>query len=298
MSIVEQTMRSQRDAWREISDRVSKTSAREFPMEPPKRILLFGLGSSHFAARLTAYALLRDKLRRVPVVACSSIAIGNDVHPQKGDWVFAFSHRGNSEVTIKALELCERLGALTVLVCGKNQASASRPPEFARYILETVDVEKVEPHTAAVTGAICAVTTLLLGEKAVEEWDAVCSIGDPDIDTVRKRAGMGPKMILGEFEGEWLAREGALKIMEMARTPVQALSTEEFYHGPRFALAKGDVVWHVSVPRDPRNGEIKAPLTIGVFGASPLAWIPALVELQWLALGVALNRGIDPDLMI
>ena len=297
-TIIEQTLREQRDSWKEIAERVSAISSRELPHEPPKRIILFGLGSSFFAAKLAAFSLLRDKSRqRIPVVACSSTSIGIDVLPRSGDWVFALTHRGTSAVTLQALLLSERLGAFTIMVTGKDVESAPG----ARYHLTTVPLERVEPHTSAVTGAICAVTSLIMGQKAVEEWDALRSIGDPDLGLYRSRAEMGPTIILGEWEGEWLAHEGALKLMEMAKLPVRAHGSEEFFHGPHHALTAEDKIWHVSMPKDGRNTEIgamKANLhhSIGIFGATPLAWIPALVELQWLALAVALNRGINPDL--
>ena len=291
-SVVEQTLRSQREAWSRIAERVSGVSSREFPHESPKRILLFGLGSSHFAARLVAFALIRDKNRvRTPVIACSSMSIGLEVVPQKGDWAFGFSHRGGSKPTAEALALCERMGAFTILVAGEG----AKVVEAAKYVMTTVPQETVEPHTISVTGAICAVTTLLLGAKCVEEWDALRSIGDPDLELLRSRAGQGPSVLLGEFEGEWLAKEGGLKLMEMARVPVRVFGSEEYFHGPRFSEVKTDTIWHVSLPKDPRNSEIKAAHTIGIYGATPLAWMPALVELQWLGLAVAMNRGVNPD---
>ncbi|MBC7692828.1 MAG: hypothetical protein H7222_13790 [Methylotenera sp.] len=295
-SLVEQTLREQRESWREISERVSSISGRELPHESPKRILLFGLGSSLFAARLSAFALIREKSRqRIPVIACSSTRIGIDIVPQRGDWAFAFTHRGGAGPTLQAMELCEKLGAFTVMVC----AQGIEAPASARFQLPTVPLEKVEPHTSAVTGAICAVSTLLLGNKAVEEWDALRSIGTPDLELYRRRAGLGPTILIGEWEGEWLAREGALKVMEMARLPIRAFGSEEFFHGPHYTLTPEDRIWHISVPKDPRNDTIakmKPHYSIGIFGATPLAWIPALVELQWLALAVAINRGVDPDL--
>ena len=293
---VERALKSQRDSWQEISNRVAQFSSREFPHEPPKRILLFGVGSSYFAARLTAFALIKDKSRvRIPVVACSSLAIGLEVLPTRGDWAFGFTHRGGTPATLRALEHADRAGAFTLQVSG-NKAHQS---ESARFLLSTVELEEVEPHTKSLTGAICAVTSLIGGAKAVEEWDAVRSIGDPDISVFRRRAGSGPAVILGEWEGEWIAREGALKLAEMARLPVHVYGSEEFFHGPKYAWKPEDSIWHVSVPKDPRNADISAlrpSHTVGIFGASPLAWIPALVEMQWLALAVALNRGENPDL--
>jgi fructoselysine-6-P-deglycase FrlB-like protein len=292
MSIVEDTLKTQRECWGEISSRVLGNTARELPIETPKRILLFGVGSSHFAARLTAYALLRDRTRqRVPVIACDSLAVGVDVFPTRGDWAFAFSHRGKTPVTRKAIELCDREGAVSIMVTGQGVEQ----PESVRYQLTTTPLERTEAHTISVTGAICGVTSLLLGERAREEWETLRSIGDPNLDVLRGRAGNGPEVIVGEWEGEWLAREAALKIMEMARIPVRAYGTEEFFHGPRLAVTPENTVWHVAHPRDPRNLEVKRKLEIFVSATSALAWIPSLVELQWLALATALNLDRDPD---
>ncbi len=292
MTEVESALRVQRELWREIIDRVPQTAARELPIEAPKRILLFGLGSSLYAARLIAWTLLRDRSRlRVPVVACSSLSVGLDVTPQRGDWAFAITHRGSPGPTLNALEACDRVGAFTVLVSGKGVSA----PDTARLAVETSPLEKCEPHTMSMTGAICAITSMLMGPKAQEEWEALRSIGEPDLDHLRNLVGEGPAVLLGEWEAYWLAREGALKLMEMARLPVRAFGSEDFFHGPRFSVKPDDRIWHISMPKDPRNDQIKADHRIDIFGASPLAWVPALVQLQWLSLATALNLGVNPD---
>jgi fructoselysine-6-P-deglycase FrlB-like protein len=295
ISIVEETLRNQREMWREIATRVSGISHRELPPEAPKRLVLFGVGSSHYAAKLTALSLIRDKYRtRVPVVSCASNEIGIEIIPNKGDWAFAFSHRGATPWTLKALEAFNRAGAFTLMVAAQGAPES----EFARFHLPTSPLERVEPHTMAVTGAVCAVTTLISGSRAFEEWDALRSIGDPDLDLMRRKAGKGPSVLLGEWEGEWLAHEGALKFMEMARLPVRSFGSEEFFHGPRFSVKSEDPIWHVSLAKDPRNADIDAlgpAHRVEVSVASPLAWVPALVQLQWLALATALNLENNPD---
>lgn len=292
MTGCETALRKQRDAWREVCESTLAITNRDIPMEIPKRILLFGVGSSHYAAKLCSYTLIRDKYReRVPVIACNSLAIPTEFLPQKGDWAFGFSHRGKTPPTLKALEHCEAAGAFTVLVAGKGVEQ----PQCAKFLLTTVDQETVEPHTVSLTSAVCAVTTLLSGGKNAEEWEALRSIGDPDLDTYCERAGKGPKILLGEWEGEWLAREGALKLMEMARLPVRCFSTEEYFHGPRFSRKPDDGIWYIAHPKDKRAPEVQSTHQVGMFGASPLAWVPALVELQWMSLAVALNLGVDPD---
>ena len=293
MTVVEETMRAQRDYWKEISGRVSTLENRDFPHGGPKRILFFGLGSSYIAAKLCQLTLKRDQSRkRVPIIACPSTHVGVDAQPAKGDWVFAFTHRASGGPTMQALELADRLGAFTVQV----SAQGVEQHLCAQYLLPTVPLERVEPHTAAVTGAICAVTSLLLGDRCVEEWEALTSLPTPSLDLCRRRAGKGPQVLVGEWEGEWLAREGALKLMEMARLPVRAFGSEEFFHGPMFSTKADDPIWHISLPKDPRNDQIRSSHQVGVFGSSPLAWMPALLELQWMALATALNLGVDPDL--
>ncbi|MGK5084731.1 SIS domain-containing protein [Bdellovibrionota bacterium FG-1] len=294
MSCVEEALRSQASVWREIAERVNGLSNREFPSEAAKRILIFGVGSSHHAAQLIANTLVRDKSRpRMPVFACSSMAIGHDVVPTRGDWVFAISHRGKTASTLAALEACHQANAFTVLV----SARGVKQPESAHLILETCDLEQVEPHTISVTSAVCAVSTLFLGTKAREEWEAMGMIPSPNLEVLQRRLGGGPSIIVGEWEGEWLAREGALKLMEMARLPVRAYSTEEFFHGPHFSRGPEDKIWQVMHAKDRRADEVHAAYRFDIHGNTPLAWVPALVEMQWAALAVATNRGQDPDLV-
>src|SRR5205814_81951 len=99
MSVVEDSLRAQPRLWREISRKATETHT-ELPLENPRRILLFGAGSSHFAARLTALALQKgQRLPRAQVNACSSMQVlGGEVKAERGDWALAFSHRGRTKV--------------------------------------------------------------------------------------------------------------------------------------------------------------------------------------------------------
>jgi fructoselysine-6-P-deglycase FrlB-like protein len=291
-TLVEEALRSQAAIWREIADRTSEISDREFPSDPPKRILIFGVGSSHHAARLIGYTLHRDKSRpRLPVVACSSMAIGNEIVPGKGDWAIAITHRGKTAATLDALEICQRANAFPIMVAGRGV----KGPESTRLLLETCELETVEPHTVSVTSAVCAVSTLLIGAKAREEWEGLGMIPSPNLEVLQRRLGDGPSVIVGEWEGEWLAREGALKLMEMAKLPVRAFGTEEFFHGPHFSHGPDDKLWQVMHARDKRASEVKASYRFDIHGSTPLAWVPALVEMQWAALAVATNLGVDSE---
>lgn len=296
MTLVENSLRRQKSLWLEIIETSLGLAEEGTVPARPKRILLFGLGSSHYAARLCATALLRDKakeVQRIPILASSSMAFNQEIQPQKDDLVFAFSHRGKSTPTLKALNFCNQAGAHTVLVASRD---CPHPGEDSIHtFLPTTPLEPCEPHTMSVTGAVCAVTTLLMGNDAADEWKALAARPDPDLNEIKDRAQKGPSIILGEWEGEWLAREAALKLMEMARIPVRVFGSEEYFHGPRYCTHKEDKLWHLAVPKDSRTREILPQLRLNIQSSSPLGWVPALLELQWLALGVALNNKKNPD---
>ena len=292
MSFVEDALRSQAEVWQKVAEKTSQISGRDFPHENPKRILICGVGSSHHAARLIGYTVHRDKSRpRLPVVVCSSMEIGTEVIPQRTDWVFGITHRGKTVATLEALKQSKQAGAFTVMV----GAYGLERPEYVDFLMKTCESEKVEPHTVAMTSAVCAVSTFLLGSKAREEWETMVAIPSPNLEVLQRRLGKGPTIVVGEWEGEWLARECALKVMEMARIPVRAYGTEEFFHGPHLVHTEEDRVWQVSHVRDIRGQEIKPAYRFDIHGSTPLAWVPALVEMQWAALAVATNLGVNPD---
>ncbi len=299
-SIVEETLHGQKAIWPEIAVRAIEAT-RQLPRGRPRRIVLLGVGSSYFAAKLTSFPLIRalassePTLAAAEIVACNAMAVGHEVFPQPSDWVFAFTHRGGTPATLQALEAFHLAGAFTVAVTG---AGVQKPPR-TDLLLTTSPLERCEPHTVSVTGAVCAVTTLLLGDRAREEWFALSREADPVLGDLRRRAGKGPTIVVGEWEGEWLARETALKLMEMARLTARAFGTEEYFHGPKLARAAGDRFWYLGTPRDPRavdvRDKLKPEVSVQVDGKTPLGFIRALVELQWLGLAVAQNLGVQPD---
>ncbi len=300
MSLVEEALLSQRQTWRVISrEVVSGGWIHSLPHQPPRRILLFGVGSSYFAAKLIAYSLIRsmqlDSVRSpIPVIACSSLGIGVDVIPAKDDWIFSLSHRGQTRVTLQALEKCAHTGAYIVFVAAKGTTK----PSLAQLMLSTSEVEKCEPHTVGMTSAICAVTSLLLGPRAIAFWNSMSSKPNPDLKQLRERIQYPPTVLLGEWEGEWIAREIALKLTEMASLRCPVFSSEEFFHGPQVLTKKrgaAERIWHVSVAGDPREKQIQADYRTCVPRAGALSWVSSLVEMQWLTLALALSLGVNPD---
>ncbi len=295
-SIVLETLLKQREVWREIVRRVEPLATRALPPEAPKRILLFGVGSSFFAAKLTAYTLRReqDRYSRIPILSCPSLSIGTEIDPRPGDWAFGITHRGGTRATIDAFESCLRAGAFTCAVTGKGAKEIGA----ARFSVETSEQERCEPHTMSMSGAVCAITTLLMGERATKQWHELSMDANPEWGEMRDRAGLGPSVVLGEWEGEWLAKEAGLKLMEMARMQVRTFGTEEYFHGPRLARKPQDTFWHFACPEDSRNGDVAGQginFKFAIDRSASLSWVRSLVQAQWAALAVAMNRGVDPD---
>jgi fructoselysine-6-P-deglycase FrlB-like protein len=329
MSQVEKALRSQREVWPAVVQEVIKNGYPQMlPPLSPKRILFFGVGSSYIAAKLTSLSLIREAGKKrnsiaAPVFACSSTQIDMEMTPERGDWVFAFSHRGKTPATLKAAEICARVGAFVVWV----SAQEVDLPVSGRFLLPTSSLEQCEPHTVGLTSAVCAVTTLLAGAAMAENWKTLSSMPNPSFSALRERAAQGPKVVLGEWEGEWIAREARLKLIEMSGLFPQAFGSEEFFHGPEAVLRKqsgtksvkvsgtgavvgtetetekapGEVptplpgIWYFSHPSDPRKKDIQASYQVNLASSHSVSWVSALVEAQWLCLAVALNLGVNPD---
>lgn len=301
MSFVEEALRKQRLIWREVVDQqIQGNFAQSLPPKNPNRIILFGVGSSFFAAKMTASILvseMRTQLKRfrVPIIATSSVSIGVEVTPEKGDWVLAFSHRGRTPATLKALEVSARSGAFTILVASKD---ADFQEETASILLPTCSLEKCEPHTIGLTSAICAASTFIFESSLSEQWKKLSEQSDPDFELLKSQMKKPPTLILGEWEGEWIAREVSLKLTEMAQIRVPVYGSEEFFHGPQVLsqkLKKQENIWHISHEKDLRSSQIDATLKVQISNTSSIDWMNALVEMQWRVLAVALNLGLNPD---
>lgn len=275
MSIVEETLHLQRAALKETASRAAAAKA---PPKAPRRVLLFGLGSSRHAAHLTAETLLSAGCT-TELRPCSPLAIGHDVVAERGDLAIGFSHRGTNKMVHAALDACKKAGASVALISAEGTGGT----------ISSGPLERCEPHTVAVTGAVCAATSWIT--RRAELWAPVY-----DREEKRYELSDAPTVLLGERAGEWVAREAALKLMEMAHWPTRVYGSEEFFHGPSWIIKPEDRVWHVATPGDARTTEIKAArrITADVVDG-PVGWANALIELQWLALALALKRGVDPD---
>jgi glucosamine 6-phosphate synthetase-like amidotransferase/phosphosugar isomerase protein len=292
MDLVHEALLQQKKVWRKLVDEIPRSGiAQALPPILPNRIILFGVGSSYHAAKLTALTLIRHMPPRlgkaaIQILSCSSNQLGLEFTPSKDDWVIAFSHRGKTESTRRALEYCRKSGAFTIMVAARG----ADIPASVRLHLPSSDLEKCEAHTVGLTSAICAATLLILGSRAAEVWMKYSRLRDFDLKELKKQDLISPTLLLGEWEGEWIVREIALKLTEIVGVRVPVYGAEEFFHGPSALserLGTLDHIWYVALSGDLRQSQIHSNVCLKVSRTQMLSWVPALVELQWLTLALA-----------
>jgi glucosamine 6-phosphate synthetase-like amidotransferase/phosphosugar isomerase protein len=200
-------------------------------------------------------------------------------------------------VTLKALQMCKKSGAFCALVA----AQGISPDPIADLYLPTSEIEKCEPHTFGMTSSVCAVTSLLLGGAILERWQFLASQHDPDLKILRAQVQSPPTVVLGEREGEWIARETALKLVEMAGVRALVFGSEEYFHGPQLFVQQSKIqekVWYTGSLSDSRQNDISR-MSIQYQAkwdeSEPLSWVDCLIHFQWATLALALNLGVNPD---
>lgn len=304
LSKVEETLRAQRGDWTEIARRTMAADA--LPLMRPHRIFLHGIGSSESAAVISRLCLrtwgeyVRGAWGNVPIFARSSVRLFEERTPAPNDWVFAFSHRGGTEETRLAQKRAADCGAscfwITTQELGEDVVN-DLPGVGSGFWIGAGKREICEPHTRALTDAIVVATTLLGGKEILERWEALSSLPNPDLERLQKRVGKGPRLVLGVGSDVALSREGALKLMEMARLPVRSFEWTEYHHGPWMSeMTKGKTTRDLGETDVWQVGEAaftaRLPRALSFTDSDP---IQRLVELQWASLAVALNLGVDPD---
>lgn len=271
-----------------------------------KRLVLIGLGSSHHVAEI-AGSFLRSHYGTYKQAENSSLQIISH-HSlfldacSNTDLVIAVTHRGGSAPTRVALEKAKAAGAETIVVCAKGAPAYA----CANHIWRTCDGEIIEPHTLALSSAIAVILASILGTDFARRWaeethylEKLIAILFSELPSQNLKS---PRWILGEGINEPLAKEWALKIMEMTGEVPLAMSTEAFFHGPQFALKKTDVVGYLYSEEDARANSVqnlpqeKVILqNTGKDSHLDLGFLETLIRIQHAAFALAVSNKINPD---
>lgn len=287
----------------------------------PERVLLVGSGTSSFAARVIRGRAAR--LLGVPV----EVALPTDVLHYLPDaidertLVVAVSQSGRSTATLRSLAVARDRGARTVLVTGEPVR-----PGLADVVVDLrCGPEEVGAKTKGFTATIATLAAVLGGAEdlaGIPERVAAALDTEPLVSAwARSLAPSVSVSITGSGPNLATAQEAALKILETARIPVEAVETEEFLHGPHRRLGPGLalVVLALDGPLLPRALALidyAAPLVAGLLVVTDtdtplpdrvtavrlapglpeeLTPLPAIVPLQLLAVALTEHLGLSPE---
>jgi len=314
VSEVEKALQSQRSLWPGVSERaIDLGDEAQTSGDRPHRIILVGEGSSLSAAQLAYWMLRKQGLRRewkaskLFVFSAADALLSESF--DSSDFLIGVTHRGRTQTVSDVLKKGRARGARCARVLSQDVTLKVRASELR---VPTGPLEKVEPHTQALSTALCALTSFLGESKYWKKfWRQAALNPDPSLSELRydlkKRYGRssGPQILVGRADGEALARELQLKFLEMARFPSWVFSSESFFHGPQWALAaKGrpEMLIPSTFFREARRDEYRLrrtaefPSVSEGIGGSPCAQVlENLVRCHWMALALALNLGLNPD---
>lgn len=294
------------------------------------RVLLVGSGTSHHAARLARTSAARPARALVPGDALhgeEDLGLGPDL------LVVGVSQSGRSTGTRAVLDRARAAGSPTLLVTGDPVPAGPGGPAV-------LDVgcgpERVGPKTKGFTATVVALHLLLrtlddpAGASLAGLDDlparvrAVLADAAPAADAVCARPA--PDAVHVVTWGRWhpVADEGALKVLETARVPVDVWDVEEFLHGPHRRLGPGSLLVVVGDDDGPAaHAEALAAFVVEIggrvlqvrtgahrtvphgaaadrharvgVGDGPAAPLVAAVALQLLAVALTCARGLTPE---
>ncbi|MEM1719400.1 MAG: glutamine--fructose-6-phosphate transaminase (isomerizing) [Desulfurococcaceae archaeon] len=303
-------------------------------------IYVTGAGTSYHASEF--FALMSTRLARKPVLPfIASEYEAYEKSAEEGDVLLAISQSGETIDVLKAVRAFRRAGVKVIAVSNVVESAIPRESDLTVYMRAGPEIGVAATKTflaqALVLSWIGLEYALSLGavdyseySKARKDLEHAGQLAEASImkteDAVRKLsdriAGSTNMYYLSRGIGIPVAREGALKIKEIAYVHAEAYPAGESKHGPIALIEPGFPVVFV-VPDDAlierkvhgNVEEMKArgALTIGVLHENSYLkdyvdvaievpgahWIMAPIThtppLQLLAYYLAVKRGYDPD---
>ena len=284
-----------------------------------RRIVVTGAGSSFYIAQVAAGAMAAEC--RLPAVAVplSEVLLrprGAFATDGPGDQpVVVVSRSGTTTEAIEVVRMVHERGHPTLAVTCRPRSAMAALADSA------LAVPEGDEDAVVMTRSFVALSTLLmrlgarLGDSAfADDLDRLPSRWpetDPDVELAIELAAAAPTrvVILGGGPAFGIANEAMLKLTETSRIPAAAYHPLEFRHGPIAVCEPGVLVIGVlggdstRVERRVLDESARLGATTWVLGPDgpgrdlgDVARLPLVLHpLQALALGIAVERGLDPE---
>jgi glucosamine--fructose-6-phosphate aminotransferase (isomerizing) len=305
-----------------------REALRPWPRPACRRILLVGSGTSQHALMAMAQALEEGAGVPVSTLGPNRFLAIRDKRAEPGDLVVVLSQSGASATSVAAARMAVGAGATTLVLTGEA-SSPIASVAGARIIAMHVGPEPIGPKTKGYTASLAALEALrqFLAPQPADAIGIKLDIGAVD-KAQRAARQLAPELdeldyvlVAGSGRHEATALEASLKISEIAGLPAAGFDTEEALHGRLHALSHRSLALFIAA--DPAELELaeRAGKAMAKRGArlhianltsrpsefdwmrvaeplpAPLDALSAILPFQWLAVLLALRRGLDPDTM-
>ena len=303
----------------------ASTFASKLPLrDPATRVLTTGIGTSFHAAMAVAFAA-REAFPGRAAEARSAFDLLDAPSTIRADLAIAFSESAETHVTVRALELLRTRKIPTLLITAAPKGEAR---DVAGEVFETRHAQEDSwTHTVSYAAAVAAGWSLVQPQTdPVVEGTVVEAIEDtlalePRVMEVVEAIGERDRFVLvGSGSAAASAHEAALKIREATRRFATAVGVEELLHGVLPSVNDRTAVLAISGTslerRRAEEGLTAArhldafPWLVDTSGAAsvepglvlppvPPAIAPVIqgIPFQWLAYWMAVQDGLNPDIM-
>lgn len=234
-----------------------------------RRIVFFACGTSLYSAEVGAY--LMSHYARLPADAldAAELEVQNPIVDRHTLYV-AISQSGETADTLSALREIRRKGGLVAGITNVVGSSLARETDFGTYVHAGPEISVCS--TKAFTAQVLATELLALrfarmrdmseidGRKWVrgleqlpKQLQEMLDMA-PVYERIGKRfAGSKFTMFIGRGVNVAVAKEGALKLKEIAYVPAEGLSGAAMKHGPLALIEEGLPVWAIVPPDETRD---------------------------------------------
>jgi glucosamine--fructose-6-phosphate aminotransferase (isomerizing) len=243
------------------------------------RVLFTGCGTSYHAARACGPAA-----QALDVVAGSAPA---------ADVLVAISHEGETTLTREAVE---RFTGETWLITGVGESPIAA--RAGNVVVATPEVERSYCHTASYTCAVAAGRALL-----GEDVGALPASVEQELATPALAPSDGERFLVAAAGTDYAtALEAVLKLREGAHVAAEAHQTEQLLHGHLAAIDSQVRCFLLDGPGRIGDRTRDAVAALAELGceATVLPTVHPVVDVvrfQRLAVDLAEQRGVDPDLI-
>ena len=289
----------------------------QLPLGPESSSLFIGSGTSRHALM----AVRPMFVGRTDVIGPVTYLAGG----HSADHVLVLSQIGTSATTLEAAQAAQASGAKLLVLTAEPESPIARLGAPTLHV--PASGETIGPKTKGYTGSLATLIGLAgqfaAPEAAFDELSFSNFVGKAEglaMTLAQTLDGADFVLFAGDAEHHATGLEASLKVAEVAGLPTAAFEIEETLHGRMHGLSTRSLALFLVATAARRDSVVNAARVMEERGVRvllvnmtaeatpydwvhlpgidpPLATIYAVIPMQWLAMQLALRRGMSPDRM-